>query len=83
MNAVVLIIKIQSTIHNKLAATFVSLGGFFYSAFECCRVLWNSVECHGMDRSSTNSIIVICTGSKYYILEEDNNDIVSVSLPVR
>jgi hypothetical protein len=36
VNVVVLIIKIQSTILNELAATFISLGGFLYSAFECC-----------------------------------------------
>jgi hypothetical protein len=76
VNVVVLIIKIQSTIQNGLAAAFVSLGGFFYSAFECCRVLWNSAKCHGMHQSSTNSIIVICTGYKYYVLEEDSNAIV-------
>jgi hypothetical protein len=55
--------------------TFVSLG-CFCTVFECCRVIWNSTECNGMYRSSTYSIIVICTGYKYYILEEDNNAIV-------
>jgi hypothetical protein len=71
-----LIIKIQSTIQNELAATFVSLGGFLYSAFECCRVLCNSAVCHGIHRSSTNSVIAIYTGYKYYVLEEDNNAII-------
>jgi hypothetical protein len=71
-----LIIKIQSTIQNELAMTFVSLSGFLYSTFECCRVLWNPAECRGMHWSSTYSIIVICTGYKYYVLEEDSNAIV-------
>jgi hypothetical protein len=32
VNIVVLIIKIQNTIHNELPVTFVSLGVFVYSA---------------------------------------------------
>jgi hypothetical protein len=83
VNVVVLIIQIQNIIHNGFAATFVSLSGFLYSAFECCRVLWNSAKCHGMHWSSTNSIIVICIGYKYYVLEEDNNAIILASFPVR
>jgi hypothetical protein len=36
-----------------------------------------------MHRSSTNSIIVICTGYKYYVLEEDSDAIILASFPVR
>jgi hypothetical protein len=41
MNVVVLIIQIQSTILNELAATFVSLGGFLYS---CLRMLPSALK---------------------------------------
>jgi hypothetical protein len=60
VNVVVLIIKIQNTIQNELVATFVSLGGFLYSAFEYYRVLWNLAECHEMHISTLFCIRKIC-----------------------
>jgi hypothetical protein len=50
---------------------------------ECCWVLWNSAECHGMHQSSNNSIIVICIGYKYYVLEEDRNAIILENFPLK
>jgi hypothetical protein len=48
VNVVVLIIKIQITIQNGLAATFVSLGGFFtlpLNVAECFGIQPSAMEC--------------------------------------
>jgi hypothetical protein len=40
---------------------FAECLGIELNALECSRVPWNAAECHGVQPSTTKSIIVICT----------------------
>jgi hypothetical protein len=70
-------------IHIQYKNSIYVHGQHSINIVECCWVLWNSAECHRMHRSSTNSIIVICTRYKYYVLEEESNAFILASFLVR